>query len=273
MKPDRPSATACLIASCVFALSCHPKLRRLVDPRAAEFSGWFVAAHSSPLARVLGRAWFRSLASWFERLTLPGFILHVGLRKRWLEAATREAIGRGVTQVVVLGAGYDTLALRLAADYPGVRFVEMDHQATQRVKLRALARRGVAAANVTFEAVDLTGSAPRGHARNMKTLFVAEGLLMYLGERDVDRLLQCVEPGGLIAFTFMERHGARIRFRNCAPWVDLWLNVRGEPFTWGLARGKLAAFLEARGLRLMKLARTENGAPVALGECLALAVR
>ncbi len=41
-------------------------------------------------------------------------------------------------QVIILAAGYDTLAWRLAAEYPDVKFIEVDHPATGRAKKDAL---------------------------------------------------------------------------------------------------------------------------------------
>ena len=34
----------------------------------------------------------------------------------------------GAKQVVILGAGFDTLALRLSEQFPSVKFIEVDHR-------------------------------------------------------------------------------------------------------------------------------------------------
>src|SRR4051794_31802357 len=80
-----------------------------------------------------------ALARAIERATVPGLCLHFMLRKRWIEHAVRSALARGARRVVVIGAGYDTLALRLAREFPALRFTEVDHPATQAVKRAALA--------------------------------------------------------------------------------------------------------------------------------------
>src|SRR3954463_10787428 len=63
-----------------------------------------------------------ALARAIERATVPGLCLHFMLRKRWIEHAVRSALARGARRVVVIGAGYDTLALRLAREFPALRF-------------------------------------------------------------------------------------------------------------------------------------------------------
>ncbi len=67
----------------------------------------------------------------------------IAARTPFFDDVTLAAIDAGVTQVVILGAGYDGRALRFA--HPNVRFFEVDHPATQEDKRRRLAALGVAA--------------------------------------------------------------------------------------------------------------------------------
>ena len=72
---------------------------------------------------------------------LPGILLHYALRKRFIEESARAFLERGGQQLVVLGAGFDTLAARIAEERPGVVCVEVDHPATQETKRRVLTAR------------------------------------------------------------------------------------------------------------------------------------
>ena len=98
----------------------------------------------------------------------------------------------GVTQVVVVGAGYDDRALRFRT--PGVRFFEVDHPPTQADKRGRVEQLG-AAGDVSFVPVDLArddlGSAldQAGHDDTAATLFIAEGLLVYLDVEVIRHLL------------------------------------------------------------------------------------
>lgn len=47
-----------------------------------------------------------------------------------MDDEVRAALAAGAIHVLVVGAGYDTLALRLAAAHPEVLFVEVDRPAT-----------------------------------------------------------------------------------------------------------------------------------------------
>lgn len=298
MKEDRPSATARMIALGTVLLKADPRLGRWVSDEAAEACRGFLEAASPRglnLARLCDRPWFRALMGWMERATLPGLRLHYALRKRYLEEVARRCLGDGTRQVVVLGGGFDTLALRLHAEFPGTLFVEIDHPATQALKVKALEGRRrpghnlrLVPADVTRESIEeiLQKRAPFTPAR--RSLFVMEGVLMYLRREDVDgvfsRVRRLASSGSTFAFTFMEpRAGGRVAFARSSPLVDPWLRLMGEPFLWGLRRADLRGFLEARGFEGMEPATADvfrrrylepgrMGTPtLAEGECVAVA--
>lgn len=78
----------------------------------------------------------------------------IAARSRFADDVVDAALQRGVRQVVVLGAGLDTLAYRRSL--PGVRIVEIDHPATQAWKRERLAAIGVPEpGHVTYVPVDL----------------------------------------------------------------------------------------------------------------------
>lgn len=265
MRDDRPSATARLIARSLLLLSQDPARAALVPPRSAETSGWFLEACGENPARfrsLAGQSWFRRLLSWVEQSTTPGLLAHYALRKRRLEEATRGGLAAGARQVVVLGAGFDTLAWRLHRDFPDSAFWELDHPATQEAKRAALTAHDPPGDNLRFAAVNLASgrlvdavfSSPTYQA-GAATVFVAEGLLMYLDpERvsDVFRDAHVVSgPGSRFAFTFLEpQANGRAGFARRSRFVDWWLRRRGEPFRWGLGQTEAAAFLGARGWSL-----------------------
>jgi methyltransferase (TIGR00027 family) len=267
VRADRPSSTAALIAAATVFLSRDPALDQYVPAGAAEIC----ARCLTPRQHLLTRARWLALAA--ERATIPGLMLHFMLRKRWIEQAVRGAVTRGCRRVVVIGAGYDTLAARLAPVFPTVRFVEVDHPATQAVKRAAVP----ACANLEFIAADLARVAlgqvlPRA---NEPSVYVAEGLLMYLTGADVDALLAATD--GEFVFTVMEpMPSGRIAFHN-ATWLErALLALWKEPFTWGLPREALREFLVARGLRLREYADLAQAHPelrLARGELVVHATR
>ena len=259
MKEDRPSATARLVALGVALLAADPRLGPLVPARAAEASRWFIGPK---LARLCDRGWFRALMAWMELGIIPGLRLHYVLRKRFLEDSVRRILDEGTAQMVVLGGGFDTLALRLHAEFPSVRFIEADHPATQRIKLKALEGRISLGENLKFVSGDFaTESLEETLVRRgrldpgLKTLFVIEAVLMYLRLPDIDRIFSFVRErcpnGSRVAFTFMEkRGGGTARFVRSGPLVNPWLKLNREPFRWGLRKSDLPGFLKSRGFEL-----------------------
>ncbi len=272
MREDRPSATAYLIARSTLAVARHPVLGALVPRRSTELSERFVRARSrfARLADAAGGSRLaRPLHSLLERLTVPGIKLHYALRKRCLEEVARAALADGLRQVVVLGAGFDTLALRLRDASPETQFFEVDHPATQRAKIRALGDEA-AGRNPRFISLDLARGSLEGallahpdYDSEADTLFVAEGLLMYLALAEVDLVLNFVRRhsgrASRLAFTFMEvQEGGRIGFRQSSPLVSAWLRLRGESFRWGLPRAEAREFLAARGFAVREVITSET---------------
>jgi methyltransferase (TIGR00027 family) len=113
-------------------------------------------------------------------VTLAG----LGARVLWHDAQVAKALDAGITQIAVIGAGYDSRAWRLRRD--GVRFFELDHAATQRDKARRAPGPGP-----TYVEADLTTQAAaeallaHGLDASRPALFVVEGVTMYLGEEVV----------------------------------------------------------------------------------------
>ncbi len=268
MGSGRSSATAELISLATVFLSRDPRLGRFVPERASALSE-LLLSESAPaklaLARLASRPGLRALVYGLERAVLPGILLHYALRKRFIEESARAFLARGGAQLVVLGAGFDTLATRIAEASPGVTCVELDHAGTQETKRRVLTAR--TSASVHFVPADLASESMgdalgtvAAFSRGSPTFFVLEGVSMYLDEASVARVLgECARLGGhgaKIAWTFMSPdEDGRIAFRRSRTGVvDSWLQARGEPFTWGISPQRLETFLRPLGLRVTQVA-------------------
>ena len=96
------------------------------DPYAA----WFAAAISDEAAELLptlddpvARASFIEEA---ER-DVDGLVTHVVYRKPWITDRVRDALEGGIQQLIILGAGCDTLSLRLGEAEWGGQLVEVPY--------------------------------------------------------------------------------------------------------------------------------------------------
>jgi methyltransferase (TIGR00027 family) len=105
-------------------------------------------------------------------------------RTRFVDSEVARAIGRGVAQIVILGAGYDGRALRFAGGGP--RWFEVDRPQTQLDKRRRLSSLGADVHGVTY-----VGADPRtedvgvsldaaGHDALRPSLFVCEELFDHM---------------------------------------------------------------------------------------------
>ncbi|MGD0311749.1 MAG: class I SAM-dependent methyltransferase [Acidimicrobiales bacterium] len=123
----------------------------------------------------------------------PVMRAHIEARTRFFDAQVQEAVRQGVDQVVVLGAGYDDRALRFRS--VGVHFFELDHPSTQSDKRRRLEQMGADVGGLTLVPVDFRHGDTYavlegyGHRPERPTLFLCEGLLVYLDEDAIVGLL------------------------------------------------------------------------------------
>src|SRR5215468_4214389 len=124
MKPHEPSRTALIIARQRAAHQVLDHGSILNDPFAVKIlpedeKDVLQFAHTHPLASI-GR-------------------LFTAARSRIAEDALSAAVERGVRQIVILGAGLDTFALRNPHTARQIRIYEVDHPATQAWKRQLLA--------------------------------------------------------------------------------------------------------------------------------------
>lgn len=248
-----------------------PLLGELVSASSARYCQTFVSYASKPLALVLkhtAKPWLRRMIYFIERSVLPGIMLHFALRKRYLREQVTAAISRGCTQIVVLGAGFDTLALELGEQFPAVRFFELDTPATQVVKLRALRCVGVEPRNLYFIPIDLGSKrladallSSGTYSLEANTVIIAEGLFMYLERAAIENLFGDLKrighPTLCVIFTFLEpQENGSPDFQRSSTWLRLALKRWKEPFKWGINRTELAAYLAALGFSARRI--TEN---------------
>jgi len=121
--------------------------------------------------------------------------MHEYLRARttFFDRVVVTALGRGVRQVVVGGAGYDGRALRYAK--PGVRWFELDHPATQADKVERVTRLGLDNGAIAFVSADFTADpiaeplVAAGLDPARPTLFLLEGVAVYLERPVVERVV------------------------------------------------------------------------------------
>lgn len=260
MREGRPSQTAIRIAHLLVYLSQKPSYRQLIDPDLAESTRALLV--SAGLFRLPARLVQRvplvaPMMRVMDRVIGGGTLPHFPLRKRFIEDSVREAIRNGAGQLLVIGAGLDTLALRLAAELPALHAVEVDHPASSAVKARGVAGAGLGSPNLVLIARDLS-THPLADAlseaswQRAPSVVVAEGLLMYLPPTAVRALLLAIHegtgPGSRLVFSWLPRTGSGMRL---SPMIRAGVALVGEPVRFSATPGELDALLANTGWKLM----------------------
>lgn len=266
MPRKKPSLTARKVASDFLFVVEDPEIAKVAPPGSIEatyelletaglLKPWMVSLIKAPWYQRFGRA--------IEKPILAGQMLHLVLRKRFLDDEVRQAIAAGATQVLVVGGGFDTLCLRLAGDYPQVTFLELDHPPTHRVKAEAVEAMGASKANLHLQGVDLSERRLADFLRESSvwidsavSAVVAEGVLMYLSEEDVVAFLagvrSSVAPGSRLLITYIldgALSGKSLGWLGSV--LTVFLKVAGEPFRWGVSGEGIETFLRAQGCEVM----------------------
>ena len=169
---------------------------------------------SDPLARtILGDGADAIIAGLSADPAQQRMRIFMAARSRFAEDCLGAAVLRGVRQAVVLGAGFDTFALRNPYSDLGLRVFEVDHPATQAWKRKRLSEVGLAIpASLTFAAIDFEsddlghGLRDAGFDPDRPAFFVWLGVVPYLGRAAIAATLRYIAsvPESEVVFDYSE---------------------------------------------------------------------
>ena len=260
MRKDKPSRTARKVAFNIITLGSKPGMDKILPPGIVEATKKILLASGAAgetLVRWAGSPRSIRIYEAFDWM-MPGQFEAFGYRKAFCESQVRNGISTGANQVLVLGAGYDTMGWCLAPEFPDVNFFEIDHPATAGLKAKGIEMLGQRN-NLHLIAEDLGKrklvdvlKANESWNQRTQTVIIAEGLLIYLPpEAVIDLFHQCAEitgTGSRIVFTYIGT-GADGR-PDIGRWTDLvlWiLKLSGEPWLWSIRPDELDQFFEETG--------------------------
>jgi methyltransferase (TIGR00027 family) len=252
MRTDRPSTTAAWVAAWR-SLSRHAKERISGDPIAVDL----VPQPYASILRAADRApsVVRAVQSLADVVT-RGQSRHLPFRTRAIDEAIGDAAARGVRQLVVLGAGLDARAWRLDA-LRDVTVFEVDRRATQaykRARVSALAPRAreVRFVETDFEHGTLAGQlAAAGHDASAPTVFVWEGVTMYLSSAAIDATLVSVAERAAPGSTLLATYFASDAIGAVKRAVLVLVSSVGEPVRSTFTPPELASVLDRHGLAVV----------------------
>ena len=213
-----------------------------------------IAEH--PISKALGRDFQDAIYD----PEVFGFVWLMLVRTRFIDERMERAIRNGATQLVILGAGFDTRAHRFAELLQDTSVIEIDYAATQDYKKqRVAATLGGAAPNVVYAPIDFACEnlaevlCRAGFQPRRKTFYICEGVSMYVPEEGMKETLRAIAaesaPGSALLLEYLNRGGLEVltkypmgMVKNAISW--------GEPFVFGVPDGNDREFFLETGLEL-----------------------
>ena len=258
MKEGKPSFTAEATVALRFAEWLAPEDERMChDPLAKDF----VPAKF----RIIGKSrLLTKIGLWCIERLVPGMVSYIVGRTRYIDAYLKSRIDDGIEQLVILGAGYDSRAYRFDELKGKVKVFEIDFPATQKAKMKKVEKVfGSLPDHVVYVPVDFDekklgeGLFESGYDKNLKTLFIWEGVTPYITAEAMDETLAFVAEnsgeGSSIVFDYVfksaldgtyEREQVH-RIRKA--WDRIGQPVTSERFCFGIEEGAIEEFLSWRG--------------------------
>jgi methyltransferase (TIGR00027 family) len=272
MRKNRPSKTAYKVALNIITLGAKPGMDKILPSGIVEATERLLVASGAVGPKTVKWSRTNTMVSVYEAFDwmLPGQFVAFAHRKAFCERQVRDGIRSGATQVLVLGAGYDTLGWRLSLEFPKINFFEIDHPGTGLLKAKGIKEMG-RRENLILIAEDL-GEQKLQDVLQANSLWdldgpaviIAEGLIMYLPPEAVRELFfLCALVTGAdsrIAFSYIPEG------RDGRPYVGKWTGLMlwlqksvGEPWLWSIHPEQLDMFLEKSGWRYNPALAEVNG--------------
>jgi methyltransferase (TIGR00027 family) len=220
-----------------------------------------------------------------ERLDgfLPGLNEYMIARTAYFDHVFVDALNNNISQIVLLGAGYDTRAYRFEALNQGTKIFELDIPPTQNRKKECLRKGRIEISqHVTLLPIDFNSDSLKevlgiaGYKSDLKTLFIWEGVTYYLEVDSVDATLEFVSHNSHPESTVVFDYTVSIPEENMNEYYGvkefsqtMKEHHADEELTFSINEGELESFLEQRGLKMIdhlnnkeierKVLKDENG--------------
>jgi len=199
-----------------------------------------------------------------------GMYEYVIARTKYVDAVFIQALKRGFDQVAILGAGLDSRALRFQRLNQGTKIFELDAPITQQEKLKAYRAKKLSVPdNLIFVPMDFNKDIlaekieQAGFITSMKTLFIMEGVTMYLSAEAVDSTFRFISDvsgtGSLVVFDYIYSGVIRGENRYFGE-KDAAKRVAklGEAWTFALEEKEVESFLDKYNIQLQDHSRAQD---------------
>ena len=219
------------------------------------------AKKSRPISRLIHALPYKLQYCIGDMVTNRGRLRHFYLRKKEIEAQALALLAKGdITQVIVLGAGMDVLSLRLSKTYPEIKFIEIDLPESQLFKANALATHQIEyPKNSELISGDLRNplkdilAASTLYDPQVKTLWIAEGLLMFIPEDSVLRITKEIKERSAADSYFIFTTLPTIKQTTILAYLlqSFYLKKENCPYEWVIPFTQVKEFMHNAGYELI----------------------
>jgi methyltransferase (TIGR00027 family) len=200
----------------------------------------------------------------FSRIFAPkGIYEYIIARTKYIDAVFERALAEQFDQILIFGAGFDTRALRFQDKSQNTLIYELDVPVTQQAKIRQYQKRHlIVPTNVNFISIDFDKESlpmkldEAGFHKQRRSLFVLEGLLMYLHPDSVHATFQTIHDyAGKHSWVVFDYIYASV-LRNEGIYygeseIVKTVSSVGEQWHFGIEKGKIEQFLTTHEFELI----------------------
>jgi len=199
-----------------------------------------------------------------------GIYEYVIARTRYIDNIFKESIENGIDQILIFGAGFDSRAIRFAEKNMKTKIYELDSLHTQTAKIKQYRKRGISIPkNTIFIPIDFNVDSLseklelNGFESNKTTLFILEGIIMYLNKEAADELFKWIYelavPESRVIFDYI--YASVLRRENIyygEKSIYRRVNSVQEPWLFGIEKGEMEAFLKNYNFKLIQNLDSED---------------
>lgn len=185
-------------------------------------------------------------------------------RTKYIDEVFSKAIKNGFEQIIIFGAGFDTRAIRLIKGDANIKIWEIDQPQTQSVKIQQYKNKHISInPNNIYISLDLNNMSfegalnKTGFKKDKKTLFIMEGLLMYLDTNSVDALFKEIDElgckGSEVVFDYIySSYTEGKKKEKGGPSAKEIVEKIDERWRFGIEEEKIENFLKDKHLKLVE---------------------
>ena len=205
-----------------------------------------------------------------NRFFPPGMYEYVIARTKYIDSVFQNAMKDGFDQILIFGAGFDSRGVRFATLNKKTNIFELDAPVTQEAKINQFKNRKIEInSNITFISIDFNKESLEdkltlsGFDKNKKSLFILEGLTMYLDFDAINSTFDIINEfaGENSEIVFDYVYSSVLREENLYYGefeVFNGVKDRGEPWSFGIEKGEIESFLEDKNLKLIQNLNSED---------------